>query len=105
AVVSGMRDEDVREVVAFLGTVPAVKRANLPKKTLPMFESVLLPAWLAAFAARGTPATAAPRPGWAPRGHAVPLARRPRCRPRGRRAANTRPARSPPAASATRRAP
>src|SRR5690348_2481949 len=54
-VFNGMVEEDVKAVVAFLRTVPAVKRANLPKKTLPMFESVLLPAWLTAFAPRETP--------------------------------------------------
>ena len=64
-VFNGMVEEDVKAVVAFLRTVPAVKRANLPKKTLPMFESVLLPAWLAAFAPRETPPTAAPTSGTA----------------------------------------
>src|SRR5262249_43486787 len=39
------------------------KRANLPKKTLPMFESVLQPAWLTAFAPRETPPTAVPTSG------------------------------------------
>jgi len=62
-VFNGMVEEDVKAVVAFLRTVPAVKRANLPKKTLPMFESVLLPAWLAAFAPRETPPTAVPTSG------------------------------------------
>jgi len=64
-VFNGMVEEDVKAVVAFLRTVPAVKRTNLPKKTLPMFESVLLPAWLAAFAPRETPPTAAPTSGTA----------------------------------------
>jgi mono/diheme cytochrome c family protein len=64
-VFNGMAEEDVQAVVAFLRTVPAVKRANLPKKTLPMFESVLLPAWLAAFAPRETPPTAVPTSGTA----------------------------------------
>jgi len=64
-VFNGMVEEDVKAVVAFLRSVPAVKRANLPKKTLPMFESVLLPAWLAAFAPRETPPTAAPTSGTA----------------------------------------
>src|SRR5262245_54025167 len=62
-VFNGMVEEDVKAVVAFLRTVPAVKRANLPKKTLPMFESVLLPAWLTAFAPRETPPTAVPTSG------------------------------------------
>jgi mono/diheme cytochrome c family protein len=64
-VFNGMAEEDVKAVVAFLRTVPAVKRANLPKKTIPMFESVLLPAWLAAFAPRETPPTAVPTAGTA----------------------------------------
>jgi mono/diheme cytochrome c family protein len=64
-VFNGMAEEDVKTVVAFLRTVPPVKRANLPKKTLPMFESVLLPAWLAAFAPRETPPTAVPTSGTA----------------------------------------
>jgi mono/diheme cytochrome c family protein len=62
-VFNGMVEEDVKAVVTFLRTVPAVKRANLPKKTLPMFESVLLPAWLTAFAPRETPPTAVPTSG------------------------------------------
>jgi len=62
-VFNGMVEEDVKAVVAFLRTVPAVKRANLPKKTLPMFETVLLPAWLTAFAPRETPPTAVPTSG------------------------------------------
>jgi mono/diheme cytochrome c family protein len=58
-VFNGMAEEDVKAVVAFLRTVPPVKRANLPKKiSVPMFESVFLPAWLAAFAPRETPPTA-----------------------------------------------
>ena len=64
-VFNGMAEEDVKAVVVFLRTVPAVKRANLPKKTLPMFESVLLPAWLAAFAPRETPPTTVPTSGTA----------------------------------------
>ncbi len=64
-VFNGMAEDDVKAVAAFLRTVPPVKRANLPKKTLPMFESVLLPAWLAAFAPRETPPTAVPTSGTA----------------------------------------
>jgi mono/diheme cytochrome c family protein len=64
-VFNGMAEEEVKAVVAFLRTVPPVKRANLPKKTLPMFESVLLPAWLTAFAPRETPPTAVPTSGTA----------------------------------------
>jgi mono/diheme cytochrome c family protein len=41
-----------------------VKRATPAKKiTVPMFESVFLPAWLAAFAPRATPPPAAPTSG------------------------------------------
>jgi mono/diheme cytochrome c family protein len=54
-VFNGMAEEDVRAVVAYLRTTPPVSRANQPKKLVPMFESVLLPAWLAAFAPRETP--------------------------------------------------
>ena len=64
-VFNGMAADDVKALVAFLRTVPAVKRANQPKKTLPMFESVLLPAWLAAFAPRETPPTTVPTSGTA----------------------------------------
>ncbi len=55
-VFNGMAEEDLKALVAFLRTVPAVNRANQPKRiTVPMFESVFLPAWLAAFAPRETP--------------------------------------------------
>jgi len=60
-VFNGMAAEDLRALVAFLRTVPPVKRANQPKKiTVPFFETVFLPAWLAAFAPRETPPSAAP---------------------------------------------
>src|SRR5438046_8033254 len=54
------------------GRVPeeraAVKRANQPKRiAVPLFESVFLPAWLAAFAPRETPPSSAPTAG-VPRG-------------------------------------
>ena len=63
-VFNGMGAEDLKPLVAFLRTLPAVKRANLPKKiTVPMFESVFLPAWLAAFAPRETPPAAVPTSG------------------------------------------
>jgi mono/diheme cytochrome c family protein len=43
-----------------------VNRPNQPKKiTVPLFESVFLPAWLAAFAPRETPPPAAPTTGLA----------------------------------------
>ena len=67
-VFNGMTADDLKSVVAFLRTVPPVKRANQPKRiTVPLFESVFLPAWLAAFAPRETPPTVAPTSG-APRG-------------------------------------
>jgi mono/diheme cytochrome c family protein len=48
---NGMTEEDARAVVAFLRTLPAVKRvvpANQFK--VPLFTSVFLPAWLVTFA-------------------------------------------------------
>jgi mono/diheme cytochrome c family protein len=63
-VFNGMAEEDLKALVAFLRSVPAVNRTNQPKKiTVPLFESVFLPAWLAAFAARETPPPAAPSSG------------------------------------------
>ena len=63
-VFNGMGAEDLKALVAFLRTLPAVNRANQPKKiTVPMFESVFLPAWLAAFAPRETPPAAVPTSG------------------------------------------
>jgi mono/diheme cytochrome c family protein len=61
---NGMAEEDLRAVVAYLRTVPPNRRANPPKKiSVPLFESVFLPAWLAAFAARETPPAIAPTSG------------------------------------------
>jgi mono/diheme cytochrome c family protein len=58
---NGMAEADLKVLVAFLRTVPPVDRPNTPKKiTIPMFESVFLPAWLMAFAATETPPPAAP---------------------------------------------
>jgi len=63
-VFNGMAAEDLKALVAFLRTTPPVNRANQPKRiTVPMFESVFLPAWLAAFAPRETPPAAAPTSG------------------------------------------
>ena len=63
-VFNGMAEEDLRAVVAYLRTVPPVKRATPPKKiTVPLFESVFLPAWLAAFAPKETPPPTAPTTG------------------------------------------
>src|SRR5213594_879036 len=61
---NGMASDDLKALVAFLRTVPPVKRANQPKKiSVPMFESVFLPAWLAAFAPRENPPTSVPASG------------------------------------------
>ena len=58
---NGMANEDLKALVAFLRTVPPVNRTNTPKKiTVPMFDSVFLPAWLMAFAAKEPPPPAAP---------------------------------------------
>ena len=63
-VFNGMAEEDLKAVVAFLRTTPAVDRANQPKKiTMPLFESVFLPTWLAAFAPKETPPPKAPTSG------------------------------------------
>jgi len=65
-VFNGMAAEDLGALVRFLRTVPPVSRANQPKKiTVPLFESVFLPAWLAAFAPRATPPPSAPTSGLA----------------------------------------
>ncbi len=63
-VFNGMAEEDLKSLVAFLRSVKPVVRANQPKRiTVPMFESVFLPAWLAAFAPRETPPAKAPTAG------------------------------------------
>ncbi|MEX2145957.1 MAG: cytochrome C, partial [Candidatus Rokuibacteriota bacterium] len=63
-VFNGMAAEDLKALVAFLRTTTPVSRANQPKKiTVPLFESVFLPAWLAAFAPRETPPPSAPTAG------------------------------------------
>ncbi len=64
-VFNGMAEEDLRAVVAYLRSLPPVNRANQPKKVIPLFESVFLPAWLAAFAPRETPPPTAPTSGLA----------------------------------------
>ena len=65
---NGMAEEDLKALVAFIRTVPPVHRPNTPKKiTVPMFERVFLPVWLATFASRETPPPAAPVSGL-PRG-------------------------------------
>jgi len=63
---NGMAEEDLRALVAFLRSTPPVNRPNQPKKiSVPLFESVFLPAWLAAFAPRETPPPKAPTSGLA----------------------------------------
>jgi len=63
-VFNGMAAEDLRAVVAYLRTVPPVSRPNQPKKiTVPLFESVFLPAWLAAFAPKEALPPSAPASG------------------------------------------
>ena len=65
---NGMAEADLKALVAYLRTIPPVSRQNQPKRiTVPLFESVFLPAWLAAFAARETPPASAPTSGL-PRG-------------------------------------
>jgi mono/diheme cytochrome c family protein len=61
---NGMAEEDLRAVVAYLRIVPAILRPNQPKQiTVPLFESVFLPAWLAAFAVKETAPPTAPTSG------------------------------------------
>jgi mono/diheme cytochrome c family protein len=65
-VFNGMAETDLQALVAYLRSVPAVRRPNTSKKiTVPLFESVFLPAWLAAFAPRETPPPMAPTSGMA----------------------------------------
>src|SRR5262249_3859371 len=61
---NGMAQGDLDALVAYLRSVPPVKRTNQAKRiTIPLFESVFLPAWLAAFAPRETPPEQAPMAG------------------------------------------
>ena len=62
-VFNGMAEEDLRAIVAYLRTTQPVSKANQAKKLIPLFESVFLPAWLAAFAPRETPPPKAPTTG------------------------------------------
>jgi mono/diheme cytochrome c family protein len=67
-VFNGMAEQDLKDLVVYLRSVPAVEKAAPAKKiTVPLFESVFLPAWLATFAPRETPPASAPTSG-APRG-------------------------------------
>ena len=61
---NGLAEEDLQALVAYLRTVPPIHQPNQPKKiSVPLFESVFLPAWLAAFAAKETPPPTAPTSG------------------------------------------
>jgi len=63
-VFNGMTEQDLKDVVAYLRSVPPVNRQTPAKKiSVPMFESVFLPAWLATFAAVETPPKSAPTSG------------------------------------------
>src|SRR5580765_2549456 len=60
-VFNGMTEQDLKDVVAYLRSVPPVNQPVPAKKiTVPMFETVFLPAWLATFAPRETPPTSVP---------------------------------------------
>lgn len=61
---NGVAEEDLRALVAYLKMIRPVTRANQPKKiTVPLFDTVFLPAWLVAFAPRETPPPTAPASG------------------------------------------
>lgn len=63
-VFNGMAEQDLKDLVTYLRSVPPVNKATPVKKiTVPMFESVFLPAWLATFASRETPPSTAPTAG------------------------------------------
>jgi mono/diheme cytochrome c family protein len=63
---NGMAEGDLKALVAYLRTLPPVQKQNQPKRiAVPFFESVFLPAWLAAFAVRETPPPTAPTGGLA----------------------------------------
>lgn len=64
-VFNGMAEGDLKALVGYLRTLPPVKRKPEPKKIMPLFESVALPTWLAAFAQRETPPPSAPTSGLA----------------------------------------
>jgi len=67
-VFNGMAEADLKAVVAFLRTIPPVNKQNQAKRiTVPLFESVFLPTWLAAFSPRETAPPSAPTSG-VPRG-------------------------------------
>jgi len=58
---NGMAEDDLAALVKFLRSVPPASKPTPAKKiTIPMFESVFLPAWLMTFASKETPPSAAP---------------------------------------------
>jgi len=58
---NGMAQDDLAALVKFLRSVPPASKPTPAKKiTIPMFESVFLPAWLMTFASKETPPAAAP---------------------------------------------
>jgi len=58
---NGMAQDDLAALVKFLRSVPPASKPTPAKKiTIPMFESVFLPAWLMTFASKETPPSAAP---------------------------------------------
>lgn len=63
-VFNGMAEQDLKDVVAYLRSVPPSSKPTPAKKiAVPMFESVFLPAWLATFAPRENPPASAPTAG------------------------------------------
>ena len=61
---NGLAEDDLRGLVAYLRSLPPIRKPNPPKRiAVPLFESVFLPAWLAAFAATETPIPQAPTAG------------------------------------------
>jgi mono/diheme cytochrome c family protein len=65
-VFNGMAEQDLKVLVAYLRSLPTVNRPNQPRRiAVPLFESVFLPAWLAAFSPRETPPPSAPASGLA----------------------------------------
>ncbi len=65
-VFNGMAEEDLTALVAFLRTLPPIRRPTPPKHIIvPFFETVFLPAWLAAFSPKETAPPTAPTAGLA----------------------------------------
>lgn len=65
-VFNGMAEGDLRALVTYLRSLPPIHRPNQPNRiTIPLFESVFLPAWLAAFVSKETPPPEAPTSGLA----------------------------------------